>query len=102
MGRAIWSCKIVEIAGARIRDSDRLYRYGGEEFLTLLEQTDTRGAIVVAEDIRARTKATGLLPGRTVAVSIGIAQYQTGQSVEAWTKCAALRCTRPRRLVAIE
>ena len=80
--------KIVEITSVRIRDSDRLYRYGGEEFLTLLEQTDTGGAIVVAEDIRARVDAAELLPGRRVTVSIGIAQYQAGQSVEAWTKRA--------------
>lgn len=80
--------KIVEIVGSRIRDSDRLYRYGGEEFLTLLEQTDTGGALVVAEDIRARVEAAELLSGCTVTVSIGIAQYQAGQSVEAWTKCA--------------
>ncbi|MDP1612927.1 MAG: GGDEF domain-containing protein [Sulfuritalea sp.] len=80
--------KIVEIASVRIRDSDRLYRYGGEEFLTLLEHTDTRGALVVAEDIRVRIEAAELLPGCRVTVSIGIAQYQAGQSVEAWTKCA--------------
>lgn len=80
--------KIVEIAGVRIRDSDRLYRYGGEEFLTLLEQTGMGGATVVAEDIRARIEAAELLPGRRVTVSIGIAQYQAGQSVEAWTKSA--------------
>jgi len=80
--------KIVEIASVRIRDSDRLYRYGGEEFLTLLEYTDTRGATVVAEDIRARIEAAGLLPGRRVTVSIGVAQYQAGQSVEAWIKRA--------------
>ncbi|MDZ4253246.1 MAG: GGDEF domain-containing protein [Sulfuritalea sp.] len=80
--------KIVEIADARIRDSDRLYRFGGEEFLTLLEQTDTGGAIVVADDIRARIEAAELLPGRRVTVSIGIAQYLAGQSIEAWTKSA--------------
>lgn len=80
--------KIVEIAGARIRGSDRLYRYGGEEFLMLLEQTGTGGATVVAEDVRARIEAAELLPGRRVTVSIGIAQYQAGQSIEAWTKSA--------------
>lgn len=80
--------KIAEIASVRIRGSDRLYRFGGEEFLTLLEHTDTRGAIVVAEDIRARIEAAELLPGRRVTVSIGSAQYQAGQSVEAWTRSA--------------
>lgn len=80
--------KVVETAGARIRGGDRLYRFGGEEFLMLLEQTDTGGAIVVAEDIRARIEAAELLPGHRVTVSIGVAQYLAGQSIEAWTKRA--------------
>lgn len=80
--------QMVEIASARIRVGDRLYRYGGEEFLMLLEQTGTGGAIVAAEDIRARIEAAELLPGRRVTVSIGVAQYQAGQSIEAWTKRA--------------
>jgi len=80
--------KIVEITSARIRVGDRLYRFGGEEFLMLLEQTDMRRAIVVAEDLRARIETAELLPGLRVTVSIGIAQYQAGQSVEAWTKSA--------------
>lgn len=80
--------QMVEIVSARIRIGDRLYRYGGEEFLMLLEQTGTGGAIVAAEDIRASIEAAELLPGRRVTVSIGVAQYQAGQSIEAWTKRA--------------
>ena len=80
--------EIVTIASARIRVGDRLYRYGGEEFLMLLEQTDSGGAIVVAEDIRARIEAAELMPGHRVTVSIGVAQYLAGQSIEAWTKRA--------------
>lgn len=79
---------IVELASARMRVGDRLYRFGGEEFLMLLEQTGTDGAAVVAEDIRARIETAELLPGRTVTVSIGVAQYLTGQSIETWIKRA--------------
>ena len=34
------------------RDSDIIYRYGGEEFLMLLRSTDEEGAVLVAERIR--------------------------------------------------
>lgn len=34
------------------RDSDIIYRYGGEEFLMLLRSTDEAGALLVAERIR--------------------------------------------------
>ena len=34
------------------RDSDIIYRYGGEEFLMLLRSTDEEGALLVAERVR--------------------------------------------------
>lgn len=80
--------RIVQVVGARMRRGERLFRWGGEEFLLLLEQTDADGAVVVAEDIRRRVDAAEILPGRKVTVSIGVGQYQVGQSFEAWTKTA--------------
>lgn len=34
------------------RDTDTIYRYGGEEFVILLNKTDTEGAMVLAERLR--------------------------------------------------
>ncbi|MGB6189409.1 MAG: membrane-associated sensor domain-containing protein [Aeromonas molluscorum] len=65
---------------------DLVARYGGEEFVVLLSETDCRGAIKVAERIRA-TLAARALPhaGSTVAphltLSQGIAQWQQGQTL---------------------
>lgn len=65
---------------------DLVARYGGEEFVVLLPETDCRGAIKVAERIRA-TLAARALPhaGSTVAphltLSQGIAQWQQGQTL---------------------
>ncbi|MCX7150054.1 MAG: GGDEF domain-containing protein [Rhodocyclales bacterium] len=79
---------IVQAVGERLRRGERLFRWGGEEFLLLLEHTDADGAVVVAEDIRRAVEAAEILPGRSVTISIGVGQYQAGQSVEAWTKTA--------------
>jgi len=79
---------IVQVVVTRMRRGDRLFRWGGEEFLLLLEQTDADGAAVVAEDIRRGVEAAEILPGRSVTISIGVGQYQAGQTVEAWTKTA--------------
>ena len=49
-------CAIKAAARAALgcaRDSDNLYRYGGEEFVMLLRNTDARGACMLAERIRA-------------------------------------------------
>ncbi len=60
------------------RAADIVGRYGGEEFLAILPETDAAGAWVVAEEIRAAVSNLALAhpaspQGNTVTVSIGIA-----------------------------
>jgi len=43
---------------AACRDSDRVYRYGGDEFTILLPGTDTPGALAVANKVRAAVRRT--------------------------------------------
>jgi PleD family two-component response regulator len=57
-----------------LRESDFVGRYGGEEFLILLPDTDRAGATVVAETIRAAVelvKVSGV--DRAITASLGIA-----------------------------
>jgi len=61
-----------------IRKSDRLVRYGGEEFLILLPGASRTTAAVVAEKIRAAVEARQFTlpdgrPSRQVTVSVGVA-----------------------------
>ena len=62
------------------RSSDFVFRYGGEEFLVMLVETDGAQALRVAERLRQRMQARGIaLPdGRSaqVTVSIGVAVFQ--------------------------
>lgn len=63
---------------AAVRQEDRVYRYGGEEFLVLIESTDCEGAATAAERIRQavrdlRLLHTGNPPHGRITVSIGIA-----------------------------
>lgn len=43
---------VAAVIAANLRDSDRLFRYGGDEFVVLLASTDAAGARRVAERIR--------------------------------------------------
>jgi diguanylate cyclase (GGDEF)-like protein len=62
-----------------IRTVDTAYRYGGDEFLVLLPETDIAGAFVVAEKIRAGAEELGDAlaggPGTETSVSIGLVSH---------------------------
>ena len=61
-----------------IRNSDFAFRFGGEEFLILLPQTETEGAVQAAEKIRRRMEVGKITKGNitvTVEVSIGVSSY---------------------------
>ncbi|HEY7464352.1 MAG TPA: GGDEF domain-containing protein [Candidatus Limnocylindria bacterium] len=69
-----------------IRLVDTAYRYGGDEFLVLLPETDFAGAFVVAEKIRAGAEEIGLAVGGgelLTSVSIGLVSCpEDGTSAE--------------------
>lgn len=74
-----------------IRGQDTVSRWGGEEFLLLLPDTDLSGGMIVAEKIRRRVAdETYLASGKIVSatISIGAAQYQAGQSIDDCIKAA--------------
>lgn len=59
-----------------LREIDRLGRWGGEEFVALLPETDPKGASILAERLcRAVEKATIEHDGRSISctISIGVA-----------------------------
>ena len=61
-----------------IRESIRLYdvagRYGGEEFLVILPRVDAAGALLRAEEIRARVEAAERSGSTPFTLSVGVAQ----------------------------
>jgi len=64
-----------------VRKSDICARFGGEEFVVLLPNTDLEGARVLAERIRATVAKNPVEHGSIVivfTVSIGISQYRKG------------------------
>jgi diguanylate cyclase (GGDEF)-like protein len=63
-----------------LREGDTLGRFGGEEFVVLLPETDCQQAMLIAERIRSEVAASpisspGLEEGISITLSIGISSY---------------------------
>jgi diguanylate cyclase (GGDEF)-like protein len=75
-----------------IRKVDSAYRYGGDEFLVLLPETDFAGAFVVAEKIRADAEEIGQRlesEGVVTSVSIGLVSHpQDGGTADELVRAA--------------
>jgi diguanylate cyclase (GGDEF)-like protein len=71
-----------------LRASDRLGRWGGEEFIVLAPETDVREAGLLAE--RLRTKIADRISDSSPAVtaSLGFAEYEAGDTPEVLIKRA--------------
>jgi len=65
---------IAEIIKSHIRKNDIAGRYGGEEFILVLPETDKHGAGVVAENLRFAISSHEFHSVGTVTISCGIAE----------------------------
>ncbi len=77
---------------ANLRTNDSAYRYGGEEFTIILPESRADAALLVAERIRCAFEAVTHCPDsktkERMTVSVGGAQYRTGEEVSAFIKRA--------------
>lgn len=67
--------KVVDIMVHKLRMSDRLGRWGGEEFLVMLPDTNEDEAVLVAEKLREVISMGDYKISRSVTCSFGVATY---------------------------
>ncbi|MEM8766852.1 MAG: GGDEF domain-containing protein [Pseudomonadota bacterium] len=63
------------------RDSDYLSRWGGEEFLVALTNTNVAEATAVLERLRTQTRTLTDLSVPSVTLSVGIAEWRPGMEI---------------------
>ncbi|MEE4860129.1 sensor domain-containing diguanylate cyclase [Pseudomonas alliivorans] len=80
--------KVAQTIASNIRrPGDMAARYGGEEFVVVLPETDSKGALKIAENVRKAIETLPPFPGdeQPITVSIGVAS----QMVHSGDKLAA-------------
>ncbi|MBU1236799.1 MAG: GGDEF domain-containing protein [Gammaproteobacteria bacterium] len=79
---------LIELASLlerNVRKNDRVFRYGGEEFVVLALLPNHDGLVSVAEKLRGRVEQGIHGPdGRPITISLGGAILRPGESIEAW------------------
>ncbi len=76
---------LVDLLHAHLRASDRLARFGGEEFVLLMPSTAELDAMDIAERLRVLVEQQDwsvMAEGLSLTVSIGVAQAHAGDRVE--------------------
>lgn len=73
-----------QIVTAGTRKVDRLFRYGGEEFVLLLPGADAAALGLVVESLRRRIGNMLRSNGQPITVSIGAAALQSDEDWEQW------------------
>ena len=92
--------RVLQLVGEAIKSSiratDRVYRYGGEEIVIILENCPKYKAYNIAEKIRTKISKIDVAPLPHITVSLGVANYpEDGDSI-----CNALEASDKAMLTA--
>ncbi len=97
--------QIAHLLQQRIRNSDFIVRYGGDEFLLVLPDTDDAGVYVLAgrmkEALREWTRRSGMQEFK-LRLAIGVARYSADRPIEEMLKLAEQRMLLDRRTADAE
>jgi diguanylate cyclase (GGDEF)-like protein len=77
---------VARIVHNSARETDLPARYGGEEFAIILPETDSKGAMILAERIRKRVEETKKYGSNdlSVTISLGISSFNAEQPVHSF------------------
>ncbi|NQD91680.1 GGDEF domain-containing protein [Pseudomonas sp. CrR25] len=86
----------VDLLKRSSRQEDRLFRFGGEEFLLLLPNTDEAGLVAAAAHLQRQVRQVLRSPGGPVTMSVGGAILRSGEHWESWLQRADQRLYRAK------
>jgi diguanylate cyclase (GGDEF)-like protein len=76
--------RVAELMRRHTRSSDRIFRYGGEEFAIIASGAGLSAAERLAEGLRAAVEAATLLEGHPITISIGVSYMDEDHAPSDW------------------
>jgi two-component system, cell cycle response regulator len=73
--------KLCEVITSNIRDTDVFARWGGEEFMIMLPNTNTEGAEIMGENLRRIVEESDFDKAGKITASFGIAVYKANSNM---------------------
>jgi diguanylate cyclase (GGDEF)-like protein len=75
---------LAQLLTRRVRKTDRVFRFGGEEFVVLARNTCLADALVIAEQLRVQIEMEINDPDGALTASFGCAQLHNDETPEDW------------------
>ena len=75
---------LANIVKQRLRKCDRIFRYGGEEFVIILPNTELQHGVLLAEYFRELVSHTELIDEVNLTISVGVTEMVVGED---WKTC---------------
>lgn len=74
--------KISRLVGNSLRDTDSLFRFGGEEFMVILPHTELDEAYEIADRMRLLVEKSDFGLQTPTTISVGVVSFKDGDSVD--------------------
>ncbi len=74
--------QLTRTVGDAIRATDLFARWGGEEFVVLVPESDLEGGRILAEKLRERIQKQAFADIRQVTCSFGVVEYRSGDTAD--------------------
>ena len=74
--------ELASLISSSLREQDIFGRYGGDEFLIILPETDITGAEILAEKLRHKVEQFKFKKISELTISCGLAQYRKYESID--------------------
>jgi len=86
-GHAVGDAVLVSLCDlirSRTRTSDRIFRYGGEEFIIIAHAANLRSARGLADDLRTLVAGATIIENYPITISIGVACMEEDKAPTEW------------------